>query len=146
MMSKAIDTPIGDILISPCLPVIYDLGPHPVTNQYLLTREVGEYYKNLNSEFDRVFIEQKHGKWLVSCLSDYLSRKTNEFVPRPHEIDEDNDEFLFDSMVEAKEFWYETYLKNLLKTCTDEDSGILGVWMIEENEETGERMPVAQNW
>jgi hypothetical protein len=143
MMSKAIDTPIGDILISPCLPVVYNLGPFPVMNRYLITRDVAEYYTD--QDFDHVFIEKKHGRWLVSCLNDYLSQKTNDFVLRPTEIDEDNDEFLFDSMVEAKEFWYETYLKNLLKTCTDEDSDILGVWLMEEDE-TGERVPVKHDW
>lgn len=142
-MSKAIDTPIGDILISPCLPVVYNLGPFPVMNRYLITRDVVAYYTD--QDFDYVFIEKKHGRWLVSCLNDYLSQKTNDFVLRPTEIDEDNDEFLFDSMVEAKEFWYETYLKNLLKTCTDEDSDILGVWLMEEDE-TGERVPVKHDW
>jgi len=133
MMSRAEDTKLADILISPCVPVEYSLGPRLTVNGYLVTRSAAEIMIDLRKDAMSI---QKRGEnaWAIcDDMRNVLNKDSGKFEYEVQPSVSRNEKFIeqtrFKTLVEAKDFWYNTYVKNMLATCRDEDSGIHGVWV-----------------
>lgn len=132
-MMKASDIPLADILVSPCIPIEYSLGPNPVSLGMLVTRAAAEVSDDITRNQIKISKRGENAWAIVNSWDNVLNKETGDFVYEsiPSERTE---EFIknthFESMAEAKTFWYEVYLKSLLHTCTHEDSGIRGIWTV----------------